>query len=140
MPDDTSEKRHVRCLVLLKKRDDMTQDEFDRYWLDIHGAIAQHYPNVVRYSQLHLTTPAPSQEFADAPEIEISGIVDFVYTSVGDVPHIWESPAGAEGRQDAPAFLAGALHCFVEETVITDHLGIGALADRPLVTTPLRYP
>ena len=107
MHDETSEPRHVRCLVLLKKRDEMTQAEFDKYWLEIHGAIAQYYPNVVRYSQLHLTSPAPAKEFADAPDIEISGIVDFVFTSVDDVPHIWESPAGADGRLDAPAFLAG---------------------------------
>jgi uncharacterized protein (TIGR02118 family) len=140
MADNTSGQRHIRCLVMLKKRNEMTQAEFDKYWLDIHGKIAQHYPNVVRYSQLHLTQPAPAQEFDDAPDIEISGIVDFVYTSVDDVPNIWESPAGTEGRKDAPKFLAGALHCFVEETVITDHLGIGALTERPLVTSPLRYP
>lgn len=131
--------RHVRCLVLLKKVDGLSQAEFDQYWLDVHGAIAAHYPNVVRYTQLHLIRD-PQQEFADAAPISVSGIVDFVYTSIEDVPPIWESPEGLEGRADAPVFLAGALHCFVEETVVTDHLDLGSLTDLPLVSEPARCP
>jgi uncharacterized protein (TIGR02118 family) len=139
MTDQQPAARHVRCLVLLKKQDMMSQAEFDRYWLDVHGAIAAHYPNVVRYTQLHLLDQ-PQQEFADAAPISVSGIVDFVYTSIEDVPPIWESPEGLEGRADAPAFLAGALHCFVEETVITDHLNLGPLTELPLISEPVRYP
>jgi uncharacterized protein (TIGR02118 family) len=137
--EQPSEARHVRCLVLLKKQDTMSQEEFDQYWRDVHGAIAAHYPNVVRYTQLHLLGE-PQQEFADAEPISVSGIVDFVYTSIEDVPPIWESPEGLEGRADAPVFLAGALHCFVEETVVTDHLGLGSLTQLPVATEPARYP
>ena len=133
------DERWVRCIVLATRKEGMTQEEFDRHWSEVHGEIAQHYPNVVRYSQLHLkgTGAVADVEQTDLP---VHGIVDFIYTSAEDIPHIWESPAGRAGVEDSPKFLASVTECYVEETVITDHLGIGNLVDHPLQTEPLRFP
>lgn len=135
--------RWVRCIVLAKRKEGMSQEEFDRYWRDVHGAIARNYPNVVRYAQLHLTG---TSTVGDIDSVEgdgeplVDGLVDFIYTSKEDVPRIWESPAGKEGVEDSPNFLSSVTECYVEELLVTDHLGLGRLIDHPLKTQPLRYP
>lgn len=132
--------RWVRCIVLISKKDGMSQEEFDKHWLEIHGTIAKNYPNVVRYSQLHLTGQATVGDMKGTSDVPVDGIVDFIYTARDDIPKIWESPAGLEGLADSPKFLGAVTEFYVEEIVITDHLGIGKLTDRELETEPLRWP
>jgi uncharacterized protein (TIGR02118 family) len=139
MADDDKTK-WVRCIVLATKRDDMTQEEFDRHWSEVHTVIARNYPNVVRYSQLHLKGTGVVTDVASDQKLPVHGIVDFIYTSAEDIPRIWESPAGREGVEDSPNFLSSVSEFYVEEHVITDHLGIGALVDHDLISEPLRYP
>ena len=131
--------RFIRCIVLAKRKEGMTHEEFDRHWSEVHGAIARHYPNVVRYAQLHLVGKGTVAELADS-DWGIDGIVDFVYTSSEDIPHIWESPAGLEGVADSANFLSAVTEYYVDEHVVTDHIGVGRLVDYPLISEPLRYP
>jgi hypothetical protein len=56
------------------------------------------------------------------------------------VPKIWESPAGKEEVADSPSFLSSVTECYVEELLVTDHLGLERLIDQPLKSQPLRYP
>jgi uncharacterized protein (TIGR02118 family) len=140
MTDGTDSSRWVRCIVLATKRPDMTQEEFDRHWSDVHGAIARHYPNVVRYSQLRLKGRGAVTDFPGDQELPVHGIVDFIYTAAEDIPHIWESPAGRAGVEDSANFLAAATEFYVDEHVQVDHLGIGNLVDHPLQTQPALYP
>ncbi len=139
MPDQSDNSKWVRCIVLATKKEGMSQEEFDEYWTNIHGEIAKHYPNVVRYSQLHLKGTG-SVESRPEGELPVHGIVDFIYTAAEDIPNIWESPAGKEGIDDTPNFVASISEYYVEEQVFTDHLGLGAVTDQELVSEPLRFP
>ena len=48
----------IKVIVLIKKRDDMTQEEFARYWEEQHGPLVRRvFPGVERYVQVHLTGP-----------------------------------------------------------------------------------
>ena len=140
MSDSSDNSKWIRCIVLATKKEGMSQEEFDEYWTNIHGKIAAHYPNVVRYSQLHIKGKGTVQDLPDNHDLPVHGIVDFIYTSAEDIPHIWESPAGSEGVDDSPNFLTGVTEFYVEEQNVTDHLGLGALTDRELVSEPLRFP
>jgi hypothetical protein len=104
-----------------------------------NGAIARNYPNVVRYAQLHLVGTGTVGDISDN-DWGVDGIVDFVYTSQEDIPSIWESPAGLEGIADSANFLSAVTEFYVEESVVTDHLGVGPLVDRELISEPLYYP
>ena len=108
----------VRCLVLLKRKPGMSREEFSDYWLHVHGAIAKNYPNVIRYSQLHvLDTRSETGKPAD---FEIDGIVDFLFeegVSLGDLRH---SAIGRTGIDDAKEFIGQLLEVYVEEHPIVD--------------------
>ncbi len=140
MADTTDNSKWVRCIVLATKRDGMTQEEFDTHWADVHGLIARNYPNVVRYSQLRLKGRGVVSDLPSDDKLPVHGIVDFIYTSAEDIPNIWKSPAGLAGVEDSPNFLSSVSEFYVDEHVVTDHLGIGALTSHELISEPLRYP
>ena len=110
----------VRCLVLLKKKPGMTREEFDNYWLDVHGPIAEHYPHVLRYSQLHILESR--NDTGARTDFEVDGIVDFVFDDISNIPKVWTSPEGTVGREDAKEFLGQVLEVFVQEFNIVDKL------------------
>ena len=133
--------RFIRCLGLATRKEGMTQEAFEKHWREVHSEMGRRYPNVVRYSLLHVRerhTPAdrgPWPAWGD----DVHGIVDFIFTSKEDIASIWESPEGIEGLADEVNFLKSVVLLHVEEVSVTDHLGIGEMTDRALTSEPLRY-
>jgi uncharacterized protein (TIGR02118 family) len=134
--DEGDRSKWVRCIVLATKRDDMTQEEFDDHWVNVHSEIGRRYPNVVRYSQLRVKETGS----ITAEDLPVHGIVDFIYTSEQGGSKIPESPAGKEGADDLANFVDRTVKFFVEENVVIDHLGLGPLTGHELVSEPVLYP
>lgn len=64
----------LKVITLLKKKDNMTQEEFSRYWEEQHGPlVARVSPDVRRYVQNHLLRP-PRDE-----EPQINGVAESWY-------------------------------------------------------------
>ena len=119
----------IRTIVLLKRNEGMSREEFNDHWLNIHGEIAKGYPHVIRYSQLHL---ADSDTVGDVEshDFGIDGIVDFIYDSKENIAKIWESEIGKRGIEDAKLFIGALREYQVDEHLIVDRTGAGRLVER----------
>jgi len=112
----------VRCLVLLKRRPEMTQEEFNDYWLRVHGEIAKDYPHVIRYTQLHLVnTRSDTSPGGAAIDFGVDGIVDFLFEAGHGLFDLEESEIGRLGMADAHKFLLAIQEIYVDEHHIVDN-------------------
>jgi hypothetical protein len=112
----------VRCLVLLKRRPEMTQEQFNDYWLRVHGAIAKDYPHVIRYSQLHLLeTRSDTSPGGTGIDFGVHGIVDFLFEEGHGLFDLENSEVGRVGMADAHKFLHAIQEIYVDEHHIVDH-------------------
>jgi hypothetical protein len=114
----------VRCLVLLKRRPDMTQEEFNDYWLRVHGAIAKDYPHVIRYSQLHLLEArADTSPGGTSIDFGVDGIVDFLFEEGHGLFDLEKSEVGRIGMADASHFIHATQEIYVDEHHVVDTTG-----------------
>jgi hypothetical protein len=121
-PENIRGEGPVRCLVLLKKRPEMTQEEFNDYWLRVHGEIAKDYPHVIRYSQLHLlNVRSDTSPGGSGIDFGVDGIVDFLFEEGHGLFDLEDSPVGRIGMEDAHNFLHAIQEVYVEEHHIVDH-------------------
>jgi len=106
----------IRTVAILGRKDAMSFEEFDRYWLDVNAPLAAALPNVIRYVQRHLE--APSKEFG------VDGFAFIDYPSDEAMTAAWESEAGQRALADVPNFLGRH-----DVVVITDHVIVEASSD-----------
>jgi len=64
---------------LIRNREDVSKEAFDRHWLDVHGPLARAVPNLRAYTQNHVLT----QLIAPSPSLhQIYGISQLWFDSV----------------------------------------------------------
>ena len=85
--------------VLLYKRNGITQDLFDDYWRDIHGAVCARLPGQFQYWQFHVAHnvggmfPAiKGVDIMSPPQSQFDGIAELTHKSVDD-RQIWFTAA-----------------------------------------------
>jgi uncharacterized protein (TIGR02118 family) len=64
----------LKFFFVLRRRPDITPDEFYEYWRTTHGPIVAKLPGLVRYVQHHVAS-LPRPEYAQ-DELPIDGIVE----------------------------------------------------------------
>ena len=107
----------VKSFVLFKKRADLTQEEFLRYWKEKHGPLAAKViPGLRKYVQCH-PIKVPGVEF------EYDGITETWWDSAEAYQNYlsWRRSEEAKVlRDDEKKFAEGksAIRCVVEEHVI----------------------
>ena len=99
----------VRTVAILGRKANMSFEEFDRYWLEVHAPLAAQLPGVLRYVQRHLA--APGTEFG------VDGFAFIDYESEAAMNGAWASEAGQRALADVPNFLGRH-----EVVTITDHV------------------
>jgi len=107
----------VRTVAILGRKEGMSFEEFDRYWLAVHAPLAAALPNVTRYVQRHIE--APSAEFG------VDGFAFIDYASEEAMAAAWASEAGLRALADVPNFLGRH-----DVVVITDHVIVDTDAGR----------
>lgn len=51
----------VKRFVVLRRRRDMTVEEFRAYWRDVHGPLIGKIPGLRKYVQYHVRSEAPDE-------------------------------------------------------------------------------
>ena len=102
----------VRTVAILGRREDMSFEEFCRYWREVHGPLAAQLPGLVRYVQRHVKEP--STEFG------IDGFALLDYESAEAMEAAWASEAGQRALADVPNFLSRHDVVIVEDHVLVD--------------------
>jgi uncharacterized protein (TIGR02118 family) len=99
----------VKAFWFLKRRPEMSRDEFHRYWREQHGPLfcsvepAQRY--VTRYEQNHA---APENHALSGDDYdEYDGVSIMWFRSVEDMQAMFADPAFAPVLEDGAQFLDG---------------------------------
>lgn len=95
----------TKLIVFLTKRDDLTNDEFRRYWRDVHGPLGAKMPGVRKYIQNHAT--------ADGAPFD--GVAEMWFDDTAAMQAAFASPESAAAAVDAPNFTAKTQLMIVEE-------------------------
>ena len=84
----------IKLFFVLRRRPDVTPEQFHDYWKNTHGPLVAQVPGLVRYVQHHtMSIPRPEYASDDPP---IDGIVETW----------WESMEAAERANRSPEFAA----------------------------------
>ena len=95
----------VKAIFLLRRRTDMTVDEFQDYWRTGHAPQIPRDAGIVRYVQCHV---APETYGQDTPPA-YDGVAELTFTDLAAFEQYWSSPPiQAIFAADAPRFLDGA--------------------------------
>ena len=97
--------RGVKNVELIRHRPDLTIEEFQRYWREVHGPIAARIPQIRRYVQSHVSASAYAHGRTPAYD-------GFAITWFDDTAAMRASAATEEYRQtraDESNFLAAEL-------------------------------
>jgi uncharacterized protein (TIGR02118 family) len=90
----------IKLAVLLKRKNGMTFEEFDRYWRDQYGdligSISDFTRHVRRYSQSHIIDPSYGGEGLKWPRAEFDGIAEFWFESIAEMNRAFSEPKFVE--------------------------------------------
>jgi uncharacterized protein (TIGR02118 family) len=106
----------LKFMVVICKRQDMSDAEFQNYLKNIHGPIAKKLPGLRRYVQNF-----PQQD-PDRNRPSWDAIVELYFDNRANMEAAWASPEGADSDADLPLFvdLARTTWSVVEEVTVLD--------------------
>lgn len=108
----------INGIALVVKKPGMPDDEFHRYWREVHGPIALRMKNLRRYVQSHrLPQPLPGFE-----QVPYDGIAEVWFDTLDELTGLPQNPDYANGAQaDEPNFIDTSRLAFLatrEEVII----------------------
>ena len=95
----------LKVLVFLKKRDDVSLDEFRAHWRGPHGDIAMRMPGLRRYVQNHALADGGPHD----------GVAEMWFDDQAALAAAFSSPAAVEAAQDAATFIGETKVMVVDE-------------------------
>jgi uncharacterized protein (TIGR02118 family) len=97
----------LKVLALIKRKPEMSRDEFLRYWEERHAPLILDLPGVRRYRQNHAIEHHTQWPYDGAAEVW--------FDSVGDVARAFEGPAADAMRVDEENFVGDIVWFLVNE-------------------------
>jgi len=95
---------------LMRRRVDVSSEEFRRHWLDPHGPLVCRFPRLRRYSQNHVIVPGGA--------MPLDGFAELAYDTDADQEATTTSPAMAACDEDSPQFIGSVLRVVTTDRVI----------------------
>lgn len=89
----------VKAIYLIRRKPEMSREDFHRYWREVHGAIAARIPGLRRYVQCH-AIPRGSDDDA-----EYDGAAEAWFDDMDAVRYAVGSPEYAAARADEARFI-----------------------------------
>jgi uncharacterized protein (TIGR02118 family) len=97
-----------KLITLLTKKQAMSDDEFARYLLEVHAALAKKMPGLKRYV-LNMVQRAPNRE----PEYH--AVAELWFDDRESMKKAFSSPEGQLTQKDTGEFASGTATLFIEE-------------------------
>ena len=95
-------------MVLLRKRAELSDEEFARYWLERHAPVAEKMPGLRRYVVNVVRRP-------QGREPDFHGVVELWFDDVASMKNAFASPEGAATQKDTEAFASGLVTMYIDE-------------------------
>lgn len=98
----------IKFFFVLRKKPEITKEEFHRHWKTSHADIVRRLPGLVKYIQHHgMTVPRPEYEQVEDP---IDGIVETWWESEEALNRAKHSPELLAVIADEPNFIKHSDH------------------------------
>lgn len=105
-----------QMIVILRRKPEISKEEFHRHWKDKHGPLFRKFPQIKRYTQYHVTDKC--RDDSDKP---IDGIAILEFDSREEMQKAWEMMEYKDIRDDELIFLeksgVGVHVVYVDEIV-----------------------
>jgi uncharacterized protein (TIGR02118 family) len=105
----------IKTVTLLKRRPDLSSEEFHRHWREIHGPLVLALPGVLRYVQCR-----PLETGGDEPAVD--GIAEVWYADLPSMRAALASPAYVTLIADEANFMGPSTKESIFLTVEEDQL------------------
>jgi uncharacterized protein (TIGR02118 family) len=100
-----------KLIILLKKKTDLTDEQFATYWLETHAPLAKKMPGLRRYV-VNVVMPPPNRE------PDYSGVVELWFDNVDAMKKAFSSPEGQTTQKDTETFAGSLTTLYVDERSI----------------------
>jgi len=104
----------IKTVTLLKRRSDLTSEEFHRHWREVHAPLVLALPGVRRYVQGRVLGAA-----------EFDGVAEVYYDDAAGIETALGSPEYAELLADEENFMGESTGNSIFLTVAEDELAVG---------------
>jgi uncharacterized protein (TIGR02118 family) len=101
-----------KLIILLNKSEDMTEEQFAKYWLDIHSPLARNMPGLRKYT-VNLVQHPPNWD------PEYNGVVELWFDDRNSMKKAFASSEGQLTQKDSETFTSKMITLFIDEHVIT---------------------
>ncbi len=100
-----------KLVVLLRKKEPLTDQDFAKYWLEKHAPIAKQMPGLRKYV-VNVVRHPPNKE----PDYH--GIVELWFDDVDSMKRAFASPQGEATQKDTATFTSALTTLYVDEHTI----------------------
>lgn len=110
--------KFVKRMSLIRKRQEMSSEEFQHQWFDVHSVLVKRLPGLLGYRQ-NLTIDWQVDRFSDEGEdvpFGVDGIVELWFEDGPAIERAFQSPAGLTAMSHAREFL-GEVSTYVVDPV-----------------------
>jgi uncharacterized protein (TIGR02118 family) len=104
----------IKLVGLLKRKEGMSVEDFQRYWRDVHGPIMARTPGMRRYVQSH----ALPELYGTALDPAFDGVAEAWFDSLEAYEAARETPEWRAGGPDARNFMVSAGGLVASEVVV----------------------
>jgi uncharacterized protein (TIGR02118 family) len=101
-----------KLVVLLRKKESFSDQEFAKYWLETHAPLAKKMPGLRKYV-VNVVRRPPNNE----PEYH--GIVELWFDDVDIMKQAFASPEGQATQKDTETFASRITTLYTDEHTIT---------------------
>lgn len=99
-------------IILLKKRDKLSDEEFAKYWLETHAPLARKMPGLKKYV-VNVVRRPPNRE----PDYH--GVVELWFDDVKSMKQAFASPEGLATQKDTDTFASKLTTLYIDEHSIS---------------------
>ena len=103
----------VKLVGLIRKRSDLTTEQFRAHWLEVHAPLARQFPGLRRYAVNFIDREA-------TPGAAYDGFSELWFDSAEALEAALASPIGEAIATDIPKFMDELVRAIVEEHPIVE--------------------
>lgn len=106
----------IKVIVVLKKLDSITQEEFNDHWLTIHAPlVSEVLPGLLKY-----VTNTRVESRNKNRVWDFDGVSELWFEDTESYKKAWQSEGADRIREDEKTFLKSTVWIMTEETLIVD--------------------
>lgn len=111
----------IKCYLLLRKKPEISKEEFHRYWKETHAPIVARLPGLVKYTQHHVVSmPRGEYESVDAP---YDGVVETWWESEEAIAKVQQSDELKAVLEDELNFMGRNNH-YIHTLLVTESVEV----------------